>query len=209
MNWYQLIGYTGSAIIAISLMMKNILHLRRVNLIGATTFAIYGFLIGVYPVLLLNGFIALVDIYYLNEMNKRKDFFSLMPVLDNSHRYLKKFLDFHKKDIAKFFPDFNRDELKNANCFFILRNLMPVGLFIYEEISADQIKVLIDYAIPDYRDLKNGKFVYDAESEFLREKGYKEIITESYVDKHQKYLEKIGFVRIEEKQNLFSRKIEE
>ena len=86
---------------------------------------------------------------------------------------------------------------------------MPVGLFIYKEISAEQIKVLIDYAIPDYRDLKNGKFVYDTESAFLREKGYKEIITESYVNKHQKYLERIGFVRVEQQQNLFLRKIEE
>jgi hypothetical protein len=207
MNWYEIIGYSGSVIVAISLMMKNIRQLRKVNLIGSATFAIYGLLLNAYPVFLLNGFIAVVDIYYLYEMNKRKDYFSLMPILDNSHRYLTKFLDFHKKEIEKFFPEFKRDQLKNASCFFILRNLMPVGLFVYREISAVQIIVLIDYAIPDYRDLKNGKFVYDTESDYLREKGYKEIITESYVEKHQNYLGKIGFVQKDKNQNIFFRKI--
>ena len=35
MEWQDIIGYTGSALIAISLMMKNIFKLRKINLIGA------------------------------------------------------------------------------------------------------------------------------------------------------------------------------
>jgi hypothetical protein len=209
MNWYEIIGYSGSVIVAISLMMKNIRQLRKVNLVGSATFALYGLLLKAYPVFLLNGFIAVVDIYYLYEMNKKKDLFSLMPVLDRNHLYLNKFLDYYKKDILKFFPDFKIDFIKEANCFFILRNLLPVGLFIYRELSGTQIEVVIDYAIPDYRDSKNGKFVYHTESNFLKEKGYKEIRAESSVLKHQQYLENIGFTRDSGQSDLFIKKIEE
>lgn len=207
MEWYQIIGYTGSALVAVSLMMKNILHLRRVNLIGASIFATYGFLVGAYPVLILNSFISLIDIYYLYEMNKKKELFSLMPVLDNRHLYLNKFLAYHHKDILKYFPDFKNDELAGANCFFILRNLMPVGLFIYREMSKTQIKIIIDYSIPDYRDYKNAKFIYHAESDFLKERGYNELITESSVKIHQKYLLNIGFERDQQNAELFRKNI--
>jgi hypothetical protein len=207
MDLYQIIGYIGSVLVAVSLMMKNILHLRWINLVGASVFAFYGFVVGAYPVFLLNSFIAVVDFYYLYEMNKKKELFSLMPVLDKNHLFLNKFLEFYNKDILKFFPDFNNEDLKNANCFFILRNLMPVGLFIYEEISKTQIRIIIDYAIPDYRDLKNGKFIYYAESNFLKEKGYNELTAESSVKVHQKYLLNIGFVKIAEKQDLFKKKL--
>lgn len=207
MDWYQIIGYCGSVLVAASLMMKNILHLRRVNIIGASTFALYGFLVGAYPVLLLNSFITIVDIYYLVDMYRKKEVFSLMPVLDNKHRFLNKFLEYYNKDIKKFFPDFNEADLANANCFFILRNLMPVGLFIYTEESQTQIKVLLDYAIPDYRDFKNAKFIYIAESSFLKDKGYNELLAESSVKVHQKYLLNFGFERDDDNDNLFRKNI--
>jgi hypothetical protein len=207
MEWYQIVGYTGSALVAVSLMMKNILHLRRVNLVGASIFATYGFLVGAYPVFILNSFISIIDIYYLYTLNKKKELFSLMPVLDNKHRFLNKFLVFHQKDILKYFPDFKNDDLNGANCFFILRNLMPVGLFIYREISETQIKIIIDYSIPDYRDYKNAKFIYNAESDFLKERGYNELITESSVKIHQKYLLNIGFERDQQNAELFRKNI--
>ena len=208
MNLYELIGYAGSLIVAVSLMMKNIRHLRNVNLIGSSTFALYGLLLKAYPVFLLNGFIAIVDIYYLYGMNKKEDYFNLMPVLDKNHPYLNKFLDYYKNDISKYFPEFSKDKIKGANCFFILRNLLPVGLFIYRELSPKKIEVLIDYAIPDYRDTKNGKFVYYTESIFLKKKGFKEIVTITSIAKHQGYLEKLGFKMDTEKANLFVKKID-
>ena len=57
MDILQIIGYTGSVLVAVSLMMSNIVRLRWINLFGAGTFAIYGLLINAYPVFALNGFI--------------------------------------------------------------------------------------------------------------------------------------------------------
>ncbi|MCK5075262.1 MAG: hypothetical protein KAR38_02750 [Calditrichia bacterium] len=207
MNWLEIFGYMGSVLIAASLMMKNILHLRRINLIGASTFAIYGLIVEAYPVFFLNAFIALTDVYYLIEMYRQKEYFSLMPVLDNRHKYLDKFYNFYKTDINKFFPKFNWDSIEGCSCFFILRNLMPVGLFIYKNISDEEIEIVLDYAIPDYRDLKNARFVYFAQSRHFQEKGIKKLISKSCVKSHRKYLKNIGFKADNENQDVFIKNI--
>ncbi len=195
---YQWIGYAGSVLIAVSLMMKNIYHLRRINLIGASTFSLYGYLVGAYPVVILNGFIALVDIYYLIRMKKEEDCFSLMPVLDSTHPYMTKYFEFYSSDIKKFFPDFDKLNLSNAKFFFVLRNMMPVGIFVYEESSDKEVIVHLDYVIPMYRDLQNGKYVYSAESKFLKEKGFERLVSFTTVKEHKDYLKKVGFHQLGE-----------
>jgi len=207
MEWQEIVGYTGSVLIALSLMMKNIVRLRKVNLFGASTFAIYGLLVNSYPVLVLNSFIALVDFYYLVDIYRKKDAFSLMPVLNPNHPYLNKFLDFYSDDIQKFSPEFNRHKIEGADYYFILRNLIPVGIFIYKVRSSDEAEILLDYAIPDYRDLKNAAYLYYAASEFLKEKGIKNLIAKSEVDKQRNYLKRVGFKEDTENKNIFRKKL--
>jgi hypothetical protein len=61
----ELYGYFGSFIIAISLTMTDIKRLRWLNMIGAAIFASYGFIISAWPVLALNGFIVLINVYHI------------------------------------------------------------------------------------------------------------------------------------------------
>lgn len=198
MQWYEIVGYIGSVLIATSLTMKNIWMLRRINLAGAATFAIYGGIIGAYPVLALNSFIAMVDIYYLWGMYRKKDYFTLLPSNGPKGTFLNKFLDFYRVDIAKIFPEFDRAKYPNAQYYFILRNLIPTGLFVFEEEQDDTIHILLDYAIPDYRDLKNAKFLFFT-ADFMKEKGYKKLVSESHHEIHDKYLKALGFERVDSK----------
>lgn len=198
MTWYEIIGYTGSFLIAVSLTMKNILMLRRINLVGATTFAIYGAIIGAYPVLILNSFIATVDVYYLWIMYRKKDYFTLLPTNGPQGKFLNKFLEYYGKDITKIFPQFDKTLYHDAHFYFILRNMIPTGLFVFVEEDEDTIHILLDYAIPDYRDLKNAKFLYYT-ADFMKEKGYKKLITESHHEIHDRYLRALGFERIDDK----------
>ena len=206
-SYYEIVGYVGSFLVALSLSMKNIRLLRRINLIGAGTFATYGILIEAIPVFILNGFIVLIDIYYLYKMHTVKEQFKMVPVLDKKHNYLKLFLDFYLKDILKYFPKFDRESIDNLECFFLLRDLRTVGLLIYEEVSSETIKVHIDYAIPDYRDMKSGKFLINTEIKYLKNNGYKEIITESDVPQHIKYLKNLGFKKSIENNSVYIKTI--
>ncbi len=207
MNYTELIGYLGSVLIAVSLMMKNIFYLRRINLFGAATFAVYGLLVGAIPVFILNSFISIVDIYYIIEAKRAKAYFTLLPIVQSNDPLLKKFLKFYKEDIKLFFPEFKENKIEEDKSFFILRNLVPVGLFVYREISDTEILIELDYAIPDYRDLKNARFVYFAQSNHFSKKGYKILTSETSVPAHKKYLRKIGFKEDQNQPGIFIKKI--
>jgi len=206
-SYYEIIGYVGSFLVALSLSMKNIRLLRRINLVGAFTFSMYGLLIGAMPVFALNGYIVLIDVFYLVKMYKTKEQFQMVPVLDKKHNYLKLFLDFYIDDILKFFPKFDRDQIEKFDCYFLLRDLRPIGLVVFNEISNNKIELHVDYVIPDYRDMKSGKYLYNREIKYLKERGYIEIITESEVDAHIKYLLNVGFVKSKEKDSVYIKSI--
>lgn len=61
----ELLGYAASIIVAISFTMKQIVKLRVVNFVGCVLFTIYGFAIDSVPVVITNGFIAGVNVFYL------------------------------------------------------------------------------------------------------------------------------------------------
>lgn len=67
-NFYELLGYSASFLIALSLSMRSLLTLRVINLTGALLFTIYGLVIGALPVAALNFYIVLVNLYYLHQM---------------------------------------------------------------------------------------------------------------------------------------------
>lgn len=192
MDWIEIVGYTGSVLVAVSLTMNNIWRLRWINLFGAGTFAIYGLLTKTYPVFALNGFIVAIDVYYLYQMSREKDYFTLESVAADS-LFLKKFLDYHAADIQSFFPGFSKALLANAECIFVLRNLLPVGVFAYTVDVPGHATILMDYVRPEYRDFKNAHFLYQQHSEVFNEKGIHTLVADSEVKAHQQYLRKLGF----------------
>ena len=188
----QFIGYVGSALIALSMLMNNIWRLRWINLAGASTMAIYGFAIGAVPVLGLNLFITCVDVFYLVQLDRRRDTFTTLPFPDQRYPYLRRFLEFHREDIAKYQPDFSLDALNKPRGFFILRNMLSVGLFVYEE-RGETLQVHLDYVIPDYRDLRNARFAYEDQQEGFLEAGYTHYRATCKTNAHSRYLQRVGF----------------
>ncbi len=190
----QWIGYFASAIIALSMTMNSILKFRWVNIVGAFSFATYGFLIGAFPVMLLNSIIVMVDIYYLHKIYTKTNLFDTLEVNTDS-KYLQKFLDFHKDDIESFFPNFNYNPSLNTVSFYVLRNMTVAGLFLAHREGDDTLKVGLDYSIPEYRDYKNGKYLYESLKDSFKKEGYKKVVAEPSSDSHEKYLKKLGFIK--------------
>lgn len=186
------IGYTASVIIALSMTMNSIVKFRWINLAGAVTFSSYGFLIGALPVGFLNGFIVAVDIYYLFTIYTKKEYFETMEVrFDN--KYLLRFLEFHNKEIQKSFPGFIYKPEMNTISFFVLRNTAVTGLFLAHREEDNILKVSLDYVVPEYRDFKNGRFIYLRLRKKFIDDGFNKVITSASSAKHIKYLKKIGF----------------
>ncbi|HNW55063.1 MAG TPA: hypothetical protein PKN21_12380 [Bacteroidales bacterium] len=188
----QWIGYFASATIAISMMMSSILKFRWINLAGALTFSTYGFLIGALPVGFLNAFIALVDIYYLYTIYSKKEVFEILEVRADN-RYLLRFLQFHEKDIQHFFPGFAYQPELNTVSFFVLRNMAVAGVFLAHRKENHCLSVGLDFVLPEYRDFKNGKYIYlRLRNRFINE-GFTKVIAEGRSEKYSSYLSKLGF----------------
>lgn len=188
----QIIGYAASIIIAVSMTMNSIVKFRWINLVGAVTFSTYGFIIGAYPVGFLNGFIVAVDVYYLYLIYSKKEIFEILEVR-SENKYMIRFLDFYNKDIQKHFPGFSYKPEMNTLSFLVLRNMSVAGIFLAHSINENTLFVGLDYVIAEYRDLKNGKFIYRCLKNRFVENGFTRIITSGDSEKYVWYLKKIGF----------------
>lgn len=206
-NWPELIGYLASFLIALSMMMNNIWRLRWINLVGAVVFSVYGIIVKAYPVFAVNAFITAVDIYYIVQMAAKTDEFELLPVQVGSSDFLHKFLDFYHEDIQKYMPGFELESLDKPHAIFILRDMIPVGLFIYKTMDNSTIKVQLDYVIPSYRDLKNAHFLYSVKLSQFAEQGFETIVAESNVKAHQNYLKQLGFSQDDENPAVFRKTV--
>lgn len=191
---YEIIGYLASGIIALSMTMSSIVKFRWINLVGAITFATYGALIGAIPVAFLNGFIVTVDIFYLLRIYGKKELFETLEVRKDN-RYLLRFLEFHNDDIQKYFPGFTYKPEKNTISFFVLRNTNVAGIFLAHNGTDGSLKVGLDYVVPEYRDYKNGKFIYSSLTDVFIKGGFKKIVSSGLAPKHARYLKRLGFTK--------------
>jgi len=191
----ELLGYAASLLIATSLMMRSIVRLRIINLAGAATFSLYGFLIGAYPVGVLNLLTASINVVQLARLRKRREMFRILEVTPTS-QYLQYFLAFQRDDIRKFVPDFEFDPDASGLALFVLRDLVPAGLFL-GEIRDGILTVALDYAVPQFRDLKIGQYLFVDQASWFIERGARELVSPAGMPEHRAYLERMGFETME------------
>ncbi|HEY0140836.1 MAG TPA: hypothetical protein VGF48_08065 [Thermoanaerobaculia bacterium] len=195
----QLLGYAASVLIATSLLMRSIVRLRVINLAGAATFSLYGFLIGAYPVGVLNLMTATINVVQLIRLQRRYEIFRVLEVRPDA-QYLHYFLDFQASDIRRFFPKFQKDVRPpdaQQLALIVVRDLIPAGVLL-GHIRGDRLDVDLDYVVPQYRDLKVGRYLFRDEADFFRRRGIREIVSPADTQAHADYLRRIGFRRHED-----------
>lgn len=195
----EVIGYIAPVVILVSMTMSSIVKFRWINLVGAASFSIYGYFIHVIPVCVLNGMIALIDIYYLINIYSKKEVFETLEILPGSE-YLKKFIDFHKDEIQKICPGFDYNPDMNTVSFYILRNMSVAGIFLAHRENNNVLVVGLDYVIPEYRDFKNGRYVYYSLRQQFIDAGFKTIKADKNYLRNDKYFKKLGFEKDEKGQ---------
>lgn len=71
MSQVELLGYTASFFVVMSLLMGDIQRLRYINLLGCVLFVIYGIFITAYPVAVMNAVAAVINIYHLWRLHRK------------------------------------------------------------------------------------------------------------------------------------------
>ena len=184
------IGYAGSALVVASLTMRSILRLRIIGLAGAVTFIVYGVLIDAWPIVVTNVVIVGIHLAFLREIVTEKEYFRILEVRSDSP-YLDLFLKVHEREIAEAWPSFVDERTDPQLTVFVLRNLVPAGLFVADVEDETTLRLRLDFVIPGYRDFKVGRYLYRRGS--LYEKGFRSIEAETEQHATADYLVRMGF----------------
>lgn len=184
----EAIGYLGSALVLVSMLMTSVVRLRIINLIGSVIFAGYAIAIRSYPTAIMNICLAGINVYHLVRIfNEQRSYTLIMT--DSDDGYFSYLLDKSDEDIRSWFPEYSLNDLKaDVSCLITCED-NPACLFMGKETSPGVLEVLLDYALPAYRDTSVGHFLYRS----LEKQGYKKIVFKQNAAKHEPYLVKVGY----------------
>lgn len=186
----EIIGYIGSALVVISMMMTSVFKLRVVNITGSAIAFFYAMAVKAYPVAALNGFLIIVNVVKIVQFFRVEKSYTLIESTGAAGlpKYLaRKYND----DILNFFPDFTG--FKDDDKVFILMNGdNATGVTAGQIDEFQTFHISIDYTTPAYRDNSAGRFLY---SEIAR-RGCKKAVFETSSKNHEAYMYKMGFVKI-------------
>lgn len=194
----ELIGYLGSLLVIVSMLMTSVVKLRIINTIGSVIFCGYALAIHSYPTAAMQVCLIIINIINLHKLNNtKKEYAAVGTKADDG--FLAHFLFTNSNDIKKFFPDFS-SPVASDKIFLITCEQVPAGVFIAQDDGNGSLTVKLDYTTPAYRDCSAGKFFYA----HLKKLGIKKISAETKIPAHEKYLHKMGFIQ---KDNFFVKEL--
>lgn len=202
----EMIGYLGSTIILVSLLMTNVTRLRQINLVGSLFFSAYGWLIGSWPVCIINLVIAGIDLWQLVQLMRYSIFFDLAPSSSVGPAYLNRFFLFHERELMEYAPGLTYEDLLEVETCVLFRNMQPVGLFAFRRNGSDA-EIVLDFMIAEYRDFKAGRFLYETKRMHFKEQGIKRFVAEARHRSQTKYYLKNNFVREKGRPDRFVREL--
>ncbi|WP_103062630.1 YgjV family protein [Actinomyces qiguomingii] len=79
----EMVGWIGSGLVVISLVVANQRTFRGLNLTGSLVATAYNMILGVWPAVGMNATIALIDLYWLLRLHGVIPFASATPATDH------------------------------------------------------------------------------------------------------------------------------
>ena len=192
MNTHMLIegiGYLGSLLVLVSMLMTSVFKLRVINTIGSCIFTVYALIIHSYPTALMNFCLVLINLHFLWKMSRMDRDFDLVKT-GKGDAFLRYFIDSRREDIRACFPGISLDFSDATDAYIVCCKGLPVGITV-GEASGDALNLVLDYTIPEYRDFSVGRFL-NAE---LKKRGIRKLCYGGPVEFHLPYLQKLGYVK--------------
>jgi hypothetical protein len=189
----ELVGYAASALVVLSLAMTSVVRLRAISLAGSITFVVYGVLIGSPPIVVTNGAIALINVWFLHtELGLRRDL-GASPIPPDSP-FLTDFVHYHLDDIHRFQPGFAVPDTADTFSLVLTRDGLPAGALMGRRRDG-VLEVDLDYVLAAYRDSRIGMWLYGRGAGVFRSAGITRLVSTPGNEAHRGYLERVGFRR--------------
>lgn len=190
--WFEVIGYTGSLLILVSMLMTSVVKLRIINMIGSAVFTVYAILIGSYPTAFLNGCLVVINVFHLVKQWRTTSKSYEIHTLTGGDGFTGWFLKKYEKDIAKCFPGIDLAPLKDAEGYAVFFDDQAAGVILGHK-QENTFEILLDYTTPVFRDGSAGAFLYQK----MGESGIDRLSCETDAPGHIKYMQKSGFLKNE------------
>ncbi len=184
----EIIGYIGSALVLVSMLMTSVVRLRIINLTGSIIFAGYALAIRSYPTAIMNICLAGINIFHLVRIFREEKAYTLIET-DINDGYFSYLLKDNIEDINYWFPEFSPEGISADIVYLICCESKPACLFLGKETKPGEVEVLLDYATPAYRDTSVGHFLCS----HMAGAGYGSLIFRQNSAEHVPYLEKMGY----------------
>lgn len=154
----EMIGYLGSILVVVSMLMSSVVKLRVINTIGSGIFAAYALMIHSYPTALMNACLVGINLYNLARLNQKDRAYNLAEAAAGDG-LLSCLLDHYREDILTYFPGFTGAG-EGERAYVVFCGGDPAGVLLGTEAEQGTLKVTLDYSTPTYRDCSIGTYLY-------------------------------------------------
>ena len=167
--------------------MSSVIKLRIINIIGSTISGIYAFIIGSFPLALMNTCLIIINVYNIFKLKKESRKYEIVKG-DTADSFFKYFVACYNEDIKNYFSYFQKDNVSGNTVYYTFCNETPVGIFIGNR-NGDNVEITVDYTVPNYRDCSVAKFLYIA----MSKAGINKLEIEKPSEKLIPFLTKMGY----------------
>jgi len=181
---WEVIGYAGSALVLVSLLMTSIVKLRVINAVGCIIFSIYAFAIHSIPTAIMNVALFGIDVFFLVKMLSAKANFTYVRTTADDP-LVKHFCQQFSADIIRYF---DTADISAADHVLVIFDNETVAGVLAGISQGDCLKLIIEYTTQQYRDCKVGPFLYNKLSG-----SYKKLVYAGSNEKHIAYCKKVGY----------------
>ncbi len=186
----EIVGYVGSFLVVISMLMSSIVRLRVINTVGSVISCAYALFCGALPLALMNVCLIVINVVNLVKLLGKKMPYELVEG-SAEDPLVRHFREYYREDIRAFFPDFDGSGAENDAAFVTCCQGAPIGLLLGKR-QGDAVDLAVDYTAPAYRDCSAGRFLHEE----LPKRGIRSLrLSRPLSEQHREYLKKMGYVR--------------
>ena len=186
----EIVGYLGSVLVVVSMLMSSVVKLRVINMIGSIVSGAYALIVGAFPLVLMNACLIIINIYNLHKLLKSEQQYDLVEG-NGDDTFLLCILEHYKDDIKTYFPEFVWKTGSFDAIYMVFCDAVPAGVLLGKMKDGGEMEVLLDYSTPTYRDCSVGEYLYNK----LPERGVHKLVFSGKSQGHEGYMKRMGFVK--------------
>lgn len=177
-HWLDILGWSGSALLVLSLLQARVLRLRILNLVACLMLIVFNGLLEIWPMAAMNVVLSAINAWFIFKLTSDRHDETAYTVLEVApdDEYLRHVLRVHGADILRHEPDFMWDHsAPDRLAYLVQKGDETVGVVLLRG-EGDRAHVVLDYVTPRFRDFSPGEFVWRPTGQ-LRDRGYNQVVT--------------------------------